>query len=453
MLVRMEAPVAPSDTDEGRALRALTAVARARAGNALARMAACAIAALVATAILGDYSALIWFVGLVVVLVFDHLIFARTLRACEAGAPPALWKLIAWTAAQSTYGNILGAMLWFAKYMHGETLAAFYLVGGLANAAATLRSSRALSIAGAGPTTAFLIALPLIDYFSMNGRNLLDLLPLVGVAMLIGFGVQLWRKLLQSDAATAQAEAAVLRERQAAAAAAAAKSDTIRRMNAELRTPMAALSGAAEHLQRAAVSAQARTQIGAIVHASEVLKLALDDLSDLDQLENGQVKVEPRPTDPRELARGVVGSFRAAAHDKGLELFLDIDADAPSCVEVDPARVRQILFNLVANAVRFTRSGGVRVRLQAQAGATRDRVRLGFVVADTGAGMSRSQLALIFAGERGAPAGPGLGLAISLRLARLMGGKIAGKSELGEGSVFSFVIEAPVVGAAGQSAA
>jgi signal transduction histidine kinase len=444
---------ADAQTDDGRALRSLTAVARARSGNALARLAACGIAALVATAILGDYSALIWFAGLVVILLGDHVIFARTLRACEAGAPPALWKLLIWTATQSTYGNILGAMLWFAKYMHGETLAAFYLVGGLANAAATLRSSRALSIAGAGPTTAYLIALPLIDYFFINGRNALDLLPLVGVAMLIGFGVQLWRKLLQSDAATAQAEAAVLRERQAAAAAAAAKSDTIRRMNDELRTPVAALSGAAEHLQRAAQSSQARAQIGAIVHASEVLKLVLDDLSDLDQLENGQVRIELKPADPRELARGVISSFRTEAQDKGLELFLDIDADAPACVEIDAARVRQVLFNLVANAVRFTRNGGVRVRLQVQPGVTANRVRLGFTVADTGAGMSRSQFAMIFAGDRQAPTGRGLGLAISLRLARLMGGKIGGKSELGEGSVFSFVLEAPLVSAADKSAA
>src|SRR5262245_15792715 len=122
----------PEKTDEGRALRSLTAVARARAGNALARMAACAIAALAATAILGDYSALIWFAGLLVILTADHFSFARTLRACEAGDPPALWKLIVWTVTQSAYGNILGALLWFAKYMHGETLAAFYLVGGLA---------------------------------------------------------------------------------------------------------------------------------------------------------------------------------------------------------------------------------------------------------------------------------------------------------------------------------
>ncbi|MDX2277781.1 MAG: HAMP domain-containing sensor histidine kinase [Hyphomonadaceae bacterium] len=417
------------------------------------RFLAIGVAVLTATPILGDYTALIWFAGVSVVLFGDHIIFARTLRACEAGVPPALWKIAAWTAAQSAYINFLGALLWFAKYMHGETLAVIYLIGGLANAAATLRFSKPLSIAGLGPSALYLLTLPLIDYFFVNGRNPLDLLPLVGVLMLFAFGLQLWRKLLQSDAAIAQAEAAVLRERQSAAAAAAAKSDTIRRMNDELRTPMTALIGAAEHLQRAAASPAARAQISTIVHASEVLKLVLDDLTELDQLENGLVKIELKPADPRELARNVVSAFRAAAHDKGLEIFLDIDADAPALVEIDAARVRQILFNLVSNAVRFTKNGGVRVRLQAQPALAPGRVRLGFVVADTGEGMSRSQLALALSRERYANAGPGLGLTISLRLARLMGGKIGGKSELGEGSVFSFVIEASLARAAGQTAA
>lgn len=449
----MTPPAALIEGDETRELRRLAAVARARVGNALFRMVMCGVAAGLAVMVIGDYAALIWFAGLSAVLLVDHVIFKRTLRACEAGQVPALWKLTAWTATQSTYANLLAVLLWFAKPIHGETLAAFYLVGGLANAAATLRSSRSLSIAGAAPTTLFPLALPLIDYFFMNGRNPLDLLPLAGVVMLVGFGLQLWRKLLQSDAATAQAEAAALRERQAAAAAAAAKSDTIRRMNDELRTPMAALRGAAEHLQRAAASSTARAQIGAIVHASEVLKLVLDDLTELDQLENGQVRIEPKAADPRALVRSVVGAFRAAAHDKGLEMFLDIDPNVPTAVEIDPARVRQVLFNLVSNAVRFTRNGGVRVRLQAEAGSAPGRVRLGFVVVDTGIGMSRSQLALAFSRERYASPGPGLGLAISLRLARLMGAHLAGKSDLGEGSIFSFVLEAPIVRAADQSAA
>jgi signal transduction histidine kinase len=182
-----------------------------------------------------------------------------------------------------------------------------------------------------------------------------------------------------------------------------------------------------------------------------VLRLVLDDLSDLDRLENGQLRIVAKQTDPRELLRGVVSAFLAAAQDKHLELFLDIGPGVPPAVEIDPLRVRQILFNLLANAVRYTTHGGVRVRLAARASATPGRVRLVFVVADTGAGMSRSQLALIFGQGRFNAEGEGasLGLAISIRLAKLMGGQLTARSELGQGSVFSFVLEAPVCARSG----
>jgi two-component system capsular synthesis sensor histidine kinase RcsC len=221
-------------------------------------------------------------------------------------------------------------------------------------------------------------------------------------------------------------------------------------MNDELRTPMTALAGASEHLRRAAQSSQARAHIATIVQASEVLKLVLNDLSDLDRLENGQLRIEARAADPREILRGVMSAFRAAAQDKNLELFVDIDPRTPPLVEIDAGRVRQVLFNLLANAIRYTAHGGVRVRLQTQA-IDAAKTRLTFMVADTGAGMSRSQLALIFGRERlsAEGEGPGLGLAISLRLAKLMGGTLSARSELGEGSVFAFTLDAPI---AAQSA-
>jgi signal transduction histidine kinase len=198
---------------------------------------------------------------------------------------------------------------------------------------------------------------------------------------------------------------------------------------------------------------QARAHIATLVQAGEVLKLVLDDLSDLDRLENGQLKIDAKPADPREVARGVVSAFRAAAADKRLELFLDIAPDTPTRVELDASRVGQILFNLVANAVRFTQHGGVRVRVLAQACEKPGHARLSFTVADTGVGMSRSQMALIFARDRVGAEGAGLGLSISVRLAKLMGGQITAKSELGEGSVLAFIIDAPVSASAHSSAA
>lgn len=434
--------------------RVFSALGRARVANAWLRLAACGITAAIAVSVVGTLLPLAWFAGFAAVLLTDRAVFAGVARRSEAGEPPAkLWPLVAWTLAQSVYGNLIAVMFWFAPYVQGETLAVAYMCGGLANAAATLRGSAALAAAGAGTTVAFMIGLPIADYIVGGARNGLDLLPVVAALLLLGFGVNLWRSLLASDAAIAQAEAAALRERQAAAAAAAAKSDMIQRMNDELRTPMQALVGAAEHLHRAAQNPQARAHIATLVQAGEVLKLVLDDLSDLDRLENGRLPIQPKPTDLRELVRGVVAAFRVAAHDKGLELFLDVSADTPASVEIDALRVRQILFNLLANAVRYTTHGGVRVRVHAQRGAREGVARLGFAVADTGAGMSRAQVALLFGREQAAGANGGLGLPISLKLARLMGGQLAVKSELGEGTIVSFTLDAPIAAAPGVSAA
>ena len=445
----------PAAQGERRA-RELSALARTRVANAWIRLASCALVAFLAVGATGVTLPFYWLGGLVPILVIERAIYKRLLARCATGEAPRrlLWPAF-WIFVQTCYIGAMAVFLWFAKYAHGETLATILMVASLGNAAATLRGSSLLAMAAALPTVALLVILPLLDYFLGQFLNPLDLIPVVGAILFVGFGINLWTSLQASDEAQARAEVAAVRERKFAAAAAAAKSDAIKRMQAELRTPMAALISAAEHLRRAAVSPEARAHIGALAQAGDVLRLVLEDLSDLDRLENGQLRIEPAPCDPREIARSVVGAFRAAAHDKRLELFLDISPDVPALVEMDAARVRQVLFNLIANAVKFTHHGGVRLKLQAQAADTPDRVRIGFAVADTGIGMSRSQLALIFGRERAAVdgVGPGLGLSISVRLARLMGAKIGAKSEVGEGSVFSFVVEAPIAGAGAQSAA
>lgn len=437
-----------------RRMRGLTAVARLRVTNCWIRLGACAVAAVVAGSLVGTAWPLVWFLGLVPVLLIDRAIYVRVLRRLQQKpAPQRVHTLAVWTFVQSAYGNVLAILLWFAPYVPGETLAVMYLCGGVANGAASLRAVPPLALAGMAPSFAMMLGLPVAEFVLGGSANTLELAPLVGALLLFGFGANLWRDLLASDTAQAEAEAAVLRERQAAAAAAAAKTDVIRRMNSELRTPMTALIGAAEHLKRAATTPQARAHIATLAQAGEVLKLVLDDLSDLDRLENGQLPIEPKPADPRELVRGVVAAFRAAAHDKQLELFLDVSPDTPPLVTLDPLRVRQVLFNLLANAVRFTSHGGVRVRVSAQPVAA-DRVRLSFTVADTGAGMSRSQLALIFGRERICMDGEGrgLGLAISLKLARLMGGQLTARSELGQGSMFTLTLEARLVAAQERAA-
>ena len=398
--------------------------------------------------------ALLWLAGLTFVIAIDRSLHQRLGARCEAGDPPEVMTgLICWTALQSGYGNAFAALLWFAPHPSGQALAALFMCGGLANAAATLRASPPLSVSGVAPTAAFLLGLPAIDFIVGGGRDWLDLLPFVGGVLLLICGAGLWRGLVGSDVAQARAEAAALRERQSAAAATAAKTDMIQLMNAELRTPLAALLGAAEHLRRTATTPQARAHIAALARAGEVLKLAVGDLSDPGRIENGERAIAPTPSDARDVVRGVVSAFRASAHDKHLELFLDVAPDVPALVEFDPLRVRQILSNLIANAVGYTVHGGVRVRLDVQPGARQGQVRLAFVVSDTGPGLSRSQLALLFGRDhvRAEGEGPDLGLAISVKLARQMGGRLQARSELGQGSAFTLVLDAPVVVAQGRA--
>jgi signal transduction histidine kinase len=416
--------------------------------NAWLKLGSSAIAAAVTMALVSNLWPAVWLAGQALAVYADRSLFKRLLPVCGAGrAPASINGLVLWTAAQSVYGNSLAIVLWFSPYAPGQTLAAMYLCGALANAAVTLRASPELAFAGLAPTIAFLVGLPIVSYVWGGAYNSLDLMPLIASLLMLGYGVNLWRSLLAADAAQAQAEAAVLRERQAAAAAAAAKSTAIQRMNDELRTPMAALAGAAEHLRRAATSPEARAHIATLLQANEVLRLALNDLTELDQLENGTLRIEPKPASPRQVLRSVVSAFRAAAQDKGLELFIDASPDTPGLVEMDAARVRQILFNLMANAIRYTAHGGIRISLDAAPAKAPGKMRLAFTIADTGAGMSRAHLALVFKRERATAEtdAKGLGLAISLRLARLMGGELTAQSELGEGSAFTFTLDAPVV--------
>lgn len=421
------------------------------------RFAASALAALVTTFIFETLLPLYWLVGLVAVVAIDREAHRQQLKRCEAGDPPTqLSRMVAWTAFQSAYANGLGAILWFAPLEPGKPLAALFLCGGLANAAATLRRSPSLSLAALSPAALYLIGLPIAEFVLDGARNGLLLAPVIAALLLFGWGAKLWESLLASDRALAAAEASAVRERKAADAANAAKTDMIQRMNDELRTPMQALIGAAEHLRRMPANPELRLHIETLSQAGDVLKLVLEDISDLDRLENNRLRIEAKPADPREIVRSVVSAFRAPAQDKHIELFLDISANVPASVTIDAARARQVLFNLLANAIRFTTHGGVRVRLSAQASERAGHVRLSFSVADTGCGMSRSQLAMVFARPQigATPAqGAGLGLAISLKLARLMGGRIQARSELEQGSVFSLLLETPVAALAERDVA
>jgi signal transduction histidine kinase/ActR/RegA family two-component response regulator len=232
--------------------------------------------------------------------------------------------------------------------------------------------------------------------------------------------------------------------RDAAERANTAKSEFLANMSHEIRTPLNGVLGIADVLNRTELSEQQRELVGVIQSSGRLLNGLLTDLLDLARAEAGAIELRPEPTELASLLTSVKDLFAGSAQQKGLTLRADIRPGVEGYVACDPQRLRQVLGNLVNNAIKFTEAGEVTIT----AARRGDEVR--FEVRDTGAGFDATQKAALF--ERFQQAdnsatrkhgGAGLGLAISNEYVRLMGGQISCDSNPGQGSVFGFALELP----------
>lgn len=234
--------------------------------------------------------------------------------------------------------------------------------------------------------------------------------------------------------------------RDAALAAADAKSQFLANMSHEIRTPMNGVLGVLHLLKKERLSADGRRLLNEALDCGEMLSQLLNDIIDVSRIEAGKLELAPEPTEPAELLRGVAEMLRPQAEAKGL--FLRVEA-APDLgwVITDPLRLRQALFNLLGNAVKFTLKGGVVARLSGRREG--ERLRLRYEIEDTGVGIDAEAGAVLFErfhqGDGSTTrrfGGSGLGLAICRRLAELMGGSVGFESTPGQGSTFWIEIEA-----------
>ena len=281
-------------------------------------------------------------------------------------------------------------------------------------------------------------------------------------ALMLGFNDMLEQinlrdeKLAHANQELSDAFDETLRAKEAAELASSAKSDFLARMSHEIRTPMNGVLGMTELLMSSDLTGSKRKFAETIQHSGEALLAVINDILDFSKVEAGKLTLEASDFDVCDTVEGIVDLLYTRAQQRGVGLIGAIDPNVTTFVHGDAIRLRQVLMNLVGNAIKFTTEGTIIVGLT-QCETHPGRPELHFYVQDTGIGIAPEQLALVFDSFAQADVsttreygGTGLGLAISKQLVELMGGSLSVESEVGQGSTFRFSI--PLIAAKQEAA-
>lgn len=409
---------------------------------ALPQRAAMGVAiAMVVSPLIGWTGSLLWAAIYIAIQLLEQVIFSPAARATPAVLPR--WRKalgLATISSGALFFGFLSVPMWLTGGAAGAICAALITPATLLFVMINTPRSKAILIANVAPYFFYMAAIPM-SAAAYDAPASLVIGATAAVAAFFLYIVLGWRKMSEAIEKGLSAKAEADRLRLKAEQDLAAHTVFLAAVGHDLRTPIGAILTGAAEIQNHDV--QTRANVDLITDAGLMMKALLDDLLDHSKIGAGRMTVETVDFDLRKLLAQTIRLWRGPVEAKGLKLRLESTGGVPRGVRGDPMRLRQVLNNLISNAVKFTEAGSITLRLDAWREEPDGYLML-IEVADTGPGMSTDQLTRLFnpfdqtqEGVSARHGGSGLGLAISRDLVELMGGRLTARSAPGQGARFT----------------
>ena len=423
-----------------------TAAVRQRSDAAVQRLVASAAVALIVIPMIGVRLTVGWIVLYLAVQAMEMVVYRPILKGPYELSAGRKLATLAVVAVNSAVFSSLSLLLWWIGGAFGGVCAVLLLTSVMLTAIVNATRCQSVMIAGLVPQVGFLLATPFFVY-ALGASGPLVMSAAAAVVLFTFYVAITGQRMIETSVTVVRAHALAEESRLRAERNLADHTTFLAAIGHDLRTPIGAILAGAAELREP--DAQSRASANLITDAGLMMKALLDDLLDHTRIGAGRMTVEAKDFDLRQMLAQTLMLWRGVADAKGLKLRVEGASAMPRHVKGDVMRIRQVLNNLMSNAMKFTEAGQITLRVQAWPEEPSGYALL-FEIADTGSGMTADQLARLFTpfdqtadGVTARYGGSGLGLAISRNLIDLMGGRLTVRSTPGQGSRFTVSLILP----------